>query len=109
MPHRERFTARAGRALNAMKIVSSLAVLTALVGLEQLSPSVRGAEEDGVAVAILYDTSGSMKQSVPHAQARVDHHGRRKHHRPHSGFGYASPQKTGRGKTLGSFRSLCRF
>jgi len=46
-----------------MKIVLSLAVLTALVGLEQAT-TCRAAGEEGVAVAIIYDTSGSMHDAV---------------------------------------------
>jgi uncharacterized protein YegL len=46
-----------------MKIILSLAVMTALVGLEQ-STTCRAAEEDGVALAIIYDTSGSMHETV---------------------------------------------
>jgi hypothetical protein len=46
-----------------MKIILSLAVMTALVALEQ-STTCRAAEEDGVALAIIYDTSGSMKDPV---------------------------------------------
>jgi uncharacterized protein YegL len=46
-----------------MKIILSLAVLTALAALEQ-GTTCRAAEEDGVALAIIYDTSGSMKDPV---------------------------------------------
>ena len=46
-----------------MKIILSLAVMTALVALEQ-GATCRAAEEDGVALAIIYDTSGSMHDSV---------------------------------------------
>jgi von Willebrand factor type A domain len=46
-----------------MKIILSLAVVTALVGLGR-SMTCRAAEEDGVALAIIYDTSGSMHDSV---------------------------------------------
>jgi hypothetical protein len=51
-----------------MKIVSSLAILAALIALGPVSLRVRAADEDGVAVAILYDTSGSMKQPVRDAK-----------------------------------------
>ena len=46
-----------------MKIILSLAVITALLGLE---PGTRchAAQEDGVALAIVYDTSGSMQDGV---------------------------------------------
>jgi hypothetical protein len=53
-----------------MKIILSLAVLTALVALEQ-STTCRAAEEDGVALAIIYDTSGSMHDSVRDATGRM--------------------------------------
>ena len=46
-----------------MKIVRSLAVLTALAALGQ-GTTCRAAEEDGVALAIIYDTSGSMHDAV---------------------------------------------
>jgi len=46
-----------------MKIILSLAVLTALAVLEQ-GTTCRAAEEDGVALAIIYDTSGSMNEPV---------------------------------------------
>ena len=50
-----------------MKFIPSLAILAALVALEPVTASVRAADEDGVAVAILYDTSGSMKDPVRNA------------------------------------------
>src|ERR1039457_7032446 len=53
-----------------MKIILSLAVLTALVGLEQ-GTTCRAAEEDGVALAIIYDTSGSMHDSVRDSTGRM--------------------------------------
>jgi hypothetical protein len=46
-----------------MKIVLSLAVLIALAVLGQ-GTTCNAAEEDGVALAIIYDTSGSMHDSV---------------------------------------------
>jgi len=46
-----------------MKIILSLAVLTALAALEQ-GTTCCAAEEDGVALAIIYDTSGSMNEPV---------------------------------------------
>ena len=46
-----------------MKIIQSLAVLTALVVPGQVT-TCRAAEEDGVALAIIYDTSGSMHDPV---------------------------------------------
>src|SRR6266542_26698 len=66
MPRRVRLAARAGRRF-IMKIIPSLAILAALVALEPVTPCLRAADEDGVAVAILYDTSGSMKQTVRNA------------------------------------------
>jgi uncharacterized protein YegL len=53
-----------------MKIVLSLAVMTALVALEQ-GTTCRAAEEDGVALAIIYDTSGSMHDSVRDSTGRM--------------------------------------
>jgi hypothetical protein len=50
-----------------MKIIPSLAILAALVALGPTTLSLRAADEDGVAVAILYDTSGSMKDPVRNA------------------------------------------
>ena len=52
-----------------MKIILSLAVMTALVALEQ-GTTCRAAEEDGVALAIIYDTSGSMHDSVRDSTGR---------------------------------------
>jgi len=45
--------------------VWQIAVLAALAVLGISAPSLQAAEEDGVALAILYDTSGSMKDAVP--------------------------------------------
>jgi hypothetical protein len=53
-----------------MKIILSLAVMTALVALEQ-GTTCRAAEEDGVALAIIYDTSGSMKDPVRDTTGRM--------------------------------------
>ena len=52
-----------------MKIILSLAVMTALAALEQ-GTTCRAAEEDGVALAIIYDTSGSMNDSVRDSTGR---------------------------------------
>ena len=52
-----------------MKIILSLAVMTALVALEQ-GTTCRAAEEDGVALAIIYDTSGSMHDAVRDSTGR---------------------------------------
>jgi len=49
-----------------MKSISSLAVLAVLLLAGLYPASLRGAEE-GVALAIIYDTSGSMKEPVPDA------------------------------------------
>jgi hypothetical protein len=46
-----------------MKIILTLAVMTSLAALEQ-GTTCRAADEDGVALAIIYDTSGSMQQTV---------------------------------------------
>lgn len=53
-----------------MKIIPSLAVLAALGVLGQSPTHVIAAEEEGVAVAIVYDTSGSMKDPVRDAAGR---------------------------------------
>ena len=53
-----------------MKIILSLAVLTALVGLGQ-GTICNAAEEDGVALAIIYDTSGSMHDTVRDSTGRA--------------------------------------
>jgi hypothetical protein len=53
-----------------MKIILSLAVMTVLVALEQ-GTTCRAAEEDGVALAIIYDTSGSMHDSVRDTTGRM--------------------------------------
>ena len=66
MPRRVRLVERAGLRLN-MKMIPSLAVLTALVALEQGNARLGAAEEEGVALAIIYDTSGSMRETVPNA------------------------------------------
>src|SRR5436189_6423466 len=41
----------------------ALLATVALLGIS--APSLQAAEEEGVALAILYDTSGSMKEAVP--------------------------------------------
>ena len=53
-----------------MKIVSSLAIMAALVALGQGASRVIAAEEEGVALAIVYDTSGSMKDPVRDANGK---------------------------------------
>jgi hypothetical protein len=52
-----------------MKILPSFAVLTALTVLG-LGVGVLRAAEDGVALAIIYDTSGSMRDPVPDSQGQ---------------------------------------
>jgi uncharacterized protein YegL len=52
-----------------MKIILSLAVMTALVVLGQ-GTTCHAAEEDGVALAIIYDTSGSMHDPVRDTNGR---------------------------------------
>ena len=52
-----------------MKTILSLAVLTALVALEPATPC-RAADEDGIALAIVYDTSGSMHDAVRDVNGR---------------------------------------
>jgi hypothetical protein len=47
-----------------MKSIRSLAILTALAVIGFAPARLRAADEDGVALAIIYDTSGSMKDSV---------------------------------------------
>ena len=53
-----------------MRIISSLAILAALAGLGLVAARVQAAEEDGVALAIIYDTSGSMKETVRDAKGK---------------------------------------
>jgi hypothetical protein len=52
-----------------MKIILSLAVMTALAALEQ-GTNCRASEQEGVALAIIYDTSGSMHDSVRDSAGR---------------------------------------
>ena len=53
-----------------MKIILSLAVMAALVAPGQ-GTTCRAAEEDGVALAIVYDTSGSMRDAVRDSTGRM--------------------------------------
>ena len=53
-----------------MKTILSLAVLAALIACNQ-GLTCCAAEEDGVALAIVYDTSGSMHDSVRDANGRL--------------------------------------
>jgi len=48
-----------------MKKSQWLAVLTALTAVAVCPAAFAAAEEDGVALAIVYDTSGSMRETVP--------------------------------------------
>jgi hypothetical protein len=48
-----------------MKMIPSLAVLFTLAVLGQGTACLAAAEADGVALAIIYDTSGSMRDPVP--------------------------------------------
>ena len=61
-----------GRKVQAecMKIVSSLAIMAALVALGQGTGRAIAAEQEGVALAIVYDTSGSMKDPVRDAAGK---------------------------------------
>src|SRR5262249_31481248 len=49
-----------------MTTISPLAVLTALFFMAAIPATLRASEE-GVALAVIYDTSGSMKEPVPDA------------------------------------------
>ena len=53
-----------------MKKISSLAVLTVLAVAGLAPARATAAEEDGVALAIVYDTSGSMRDPVPDQAGR---------------------------------------
>lgn len=54
-----------------MKTLPSLAVLAVVTSLGSFSPALFAAEEEGVALAIVYDTSGSMNESVSEAGGRA--------------------------------------
>jgi hypothetical protein len=47
-----------------MKATTTFAVFTALMALQPCAPSFAASDEEGVALAIIYDTSGSMKDPV---------------------------------------------
>jgi hypothetical protein len=53
-----------GRRTLNMKMISSWMLMAVLVAPGQSATTVSAAEEEGVAVAIVYDTSGSMKEAV---------------------------------------------
>ena len=63
MLQRSRADVRGGLRLKT-KNISTFAVLTALAALGLGAVPAGAAEEDGVALAIIYDTSGSMKELV---------------------------------------------
>ncbi len=48
-----------------MKTALWATIFTVLMGVGMGSARLRAAEEDGVALALIYDTSGSMKETVP--------------------------------------------
>jgi von Willebrand factor type A domain len=51
-----------------MKSIPSLAALAAVAMLWQGAPRLVAAEEEGVAIAIVYDTSGSMREPVRNSE-----------------------------------------
>jgi hypothetical protein len=53
-----------GRPRLIMNVIPLLAVVAAISTVGLSSPRLHAAEEDGVALAIIYDTSGSMKDPV---------------------------------------------
>ena len=53
-----------------MKAIRFTAVLTGLLVMGTAAGSLRAAGEEGVALAIVYDTSGSMKEPVPDGTGR---------------------------------------
>jgi hypothetical protein len=53
------------------KLFASAAVLTALLVLGDSPTRLFAADEDGVAVAIVYDTSGSMKETVKDSAGKM--------------------------------------
>src|SRR5579859_2261408 len=55
-----------GRPLSGMRTISPLVVLSVLL-LAGFQPATLRGAEDGIALAIIYDTSGSMKEAVPDA------------------------------------------
>jgi hypothetical protein len=55
----------------SMNFNPSLVVLTALAILGAGAPRLSAAEEDGVALAIIYDTSGSMQDNVRDATGKL--------------------------------------
>jgi hypothetical protein len=54
-----------------MKSVPFIALVAALTTIGNWMSHGAGADSDGVALAIVYDTSGSMKESVPDANGRA--------------------------------------
>src|SRR5947199_10766980 len=51
---------RRGRDMGSIRLIASFGMLAAMTTV----PSLTAAQEDGVALAIVYDTSGSMKEQV---------------------------------------------
>src|SRR5882757_6633196 len=49
---------------NGLKTISLLAAVSALAAMLAGPARIRAAEDDGVALAIIYDTSGSMNELV---------------------------------------------
>jgi hypothetical protein len=54
-----------------MKIIPSLAALAAVGMLWQSAPCLLAADEEGVAIAIVYDTSGSMREPVRNSRGQM--------------------------------------
>ena len=54
-----------------MNMIRSLAALAAMVMLWQGAPCLLAAEEEGVAIAIVYDTSGSMREPVRDSEGKM--------------------------------------
>src|SRR2546421_12348574 len=54
-----------------MKIIPSLVALAVGFMLSQGAPCLFAAEEEGVAIAIVYDTSGSMREPVRNSQGQL--------------------------------------
>jgi hypothetical protein len=71
MLRQSRVGSTAGLGLN-MKINSWLTVLTTLTALAASSVETRAADEEGVALAILYDTSGSMRETVADKNGKAE-------------------------------------
>lgn len=59
------WTGFTGRVKMKTKFIFLLTVVAALSFLGHATPGLAATSEDGVALAIIYDTSGSMKETVP--------------------------------------------